>query len=272
MQKDSLNKGVYDNYKLSSRGASIYYLGSIVFVSGILLVILGSALAMIHELRYASERVEILYDILSISIGIIMILIGINLMIRQTKKGYLFIIASIVVSSLAIYLFYTNYLSNFYYPLISYIFGLYVIGFLLLIGNSFASVIVWIIGNRSADRTILKEKKHIYTDEEIQRDIEEATKKSIETAVEQLQFDLVDLPKDIIAGKTVPKSPGTVIRIKDDMKEVLNLSHALGPAATEKFGSHGIDKASLQLAKTISKENQKKGIFEKFKEKIITKI
>ena len=181
------------------------------------------------------------------------------------------VIASIVFSSLAIYLFYTNYLHNFYYPLISYIFGLYVIGFLALLGNAFASVIVWIIGNRPDYRPDYriegKEKLHLYTDEEIQRDIEEATQKSLEAAVDQLQFKLEDLPKDIIIGKTVPKSPGTIIRIKDDIDEVLNLSQTLQPGATEKFGTIGIEKASMQLAKTLTQEKKKKGRFWRRKEK-----
>ena len=268
MQSDSLPDEVSDSTKLSSRGASIYYLGSAVFAAGIVLIVLGSALVMYYQIHYESEPVEVLYTILSIASGIILILVGINLMIRQTRKGYAIIIASIVFSSLAIYLFFTNYLYNFYYPLVSYIFGLYVIGFVVLLGNAFASVIVWIIGNKPEYQILSsKEKSHIYTDEEIQRDIEEATQKSLEAAVEQLQFDLEDLPKDIIVGKTVPKSPGTIIRIKDDIDEVLNLSQTLKPGATEKFGSIGIDKASGQLAKTMSKEKKKRGLFGRYKEK-----
>ena len=267
MQSESLPNKVSDSTKLSSRGASIYYLGSAVFVAGIVLIVLGSALVMFFQIHYESDPVEILYTIPSIASGIILILVGINLMIRQRKKGYAIVVASIVFSSLAIYLFYTNYLHNFYYPLVSYILGLYVLGFLALLGNAFASAIVWIIGNRPEYQIIGKEKPHLYTDEEIQRDIEEATQKSLETAIDQLQFELEDFPKDIIIGKTVPKSPGIVIRIKDDIDEVLNLSQTLKPGATEKFGSIGIEKASLQLAKTISQETKKKGIFGRRKER-----
>lgn len=264
--KDEVKDEVNDSAKLSSRGGSVYYFGSAVFAAGIVLIVLGSALVMFYEIHYESEPVEVLYTILSIASGIILILIGINLMIRQTRKGYAIIIASIVFSSLAVYLFFTNYLNNFYYPLVSYIFGLYVLGFLLLLGNAFASVIVWIIGNRPEVQIIGgKEKGHIYTDEEIQRDIEEATQKSLEAAVEQLQFELEDLPKDIIVGKTVPESPGTVIRIKDDIGEVSNLSQTLKPGATEKFGSIGIDKASMQLEKTMAKEKKKRGLFGRYK-------
>ena len=267
MQSDSILNEVSESTRLSSRGASIYYLGSAAFAAGAVLIVLGSALVVLFQIHYKSEPVEILYTILFIAIGIILILVGINLMIRQRKKGYTIIVASIVFSSLAICLFYANYLNNFYYPLVSYIFGLYVLGVLALLGNAFASVIVWIIGNRPEYQIIGKEKPHLYTDEEIQRDIEKATQKSLEAAVDQLQFELEDLPKDIIIGKTVPKSPGIVIRIKDDIDEVLSLSQTLKPGATEKFGSIGIEKASLQLAKTISQETKKKGIFGRRKEK-----
>ena len=271
MQNDSLNTKAGDTVRLSSRGTSIYYLGSAVFIIGIVLIILGSALVMFFQTRYTSEPLEILYTILSIATGIILILTGLNLMIRQTKKGYAIVVASIVFSGLASYLFYTNYLHNFYYPLVSYIFGLYILGFLTLLGNAFASVMVWIIRKQPVDQTIVKEKKHLYTDEEIQRDIEEATQKSIETAVNQLQFELEELPKDIIVGKTVPKSPGTIIRIKDDIDEVISLSHTLGPSATEKFGNVGIEKASMQLAETISKDKKKKSRSERRKMRIAEK-
>ncbi len=267
MQSDSLPNEVSDSTKLSRRGASIYYLGSAVFAAGIVLIVLGSALVMFFQIHYKSEPVEILYTILSIATGIILILVGINLMIRQKKKGYVIVVASIVFSSLAICLFYANYLHNFYYPLVGYIFGLYVLGFLALLGNAFASVIVWIIGNRPEYQIIGKEKPQIYTDEEIQLDIEEATQKSLETAIDQLQFELEDLPKDIIIGKTVPKSPGTIIRIKDDIDEVLSLSQTLKPGTTEKFGSIGIEKASLQLAETISQDKIKKSRFARRKKR-----
>ena len=47
-------------------------------------------------------------------------------MIKQMKKGYAVIVTSIVIAGLAIFLFYMNYFDNFYYPLVGYIFGLYI--------------------------------------------------------------------------------------------------------------------------------------------------
>jgi hypothetical protein len=271
MRKDSLDTEDVDADKLSSQGASIYHLGSVVFVIGLGLIILGSAFVIVYQIGYQSEKIKILYTILSIAIGIIMILVGINLMIRQTKRGHAIIYTSVIFSIIASYLFYTNYLHNFYYPLVSIIFGIYILAFLGLLGNAFASVIVWIIGNKPVYQTIAKEKQHLYTDEEILKDIEEATQKSIESAVNELQFDLEDLPKDIIVGKTVPESPGTVIRVKDDIGEVINLSHTLGPIAKDKFGSVGIDKASNLLAETMSQEKKKKGSLFSHKIKLFEK-
>lgn len=268
MQNNSLPNEINSYSKLSSRGTSIYYIGSAVFSAGIVLIVLATVLIMFYEIHYTSEPVEILLTIPTLATGIILLLIGINLMIRQTKKGYLIIFTSIIFSSVAIFLFYTNYLDNFYYPLVSYIFGLYVFGFLMLLGNAFASVIVWIIGNKPEYQITEKAKPHFYTDEEIQRDIEEATQKSLQAAVDQLQFELEDLPKDIIIGRGSPESPGNIIRVKDDIDEVLSLSQTLNTGSTEKFGSIGVDKVSMELAKIISSEKKEKSIFTRLKAKI----
>jgi len=268
MHKDSLPEESSSSSKLSSRGISVYYLGSAVFVIGIVLILIGTALVMLFQIHYESQPEQILYTIVAIATGITMILIGINLMIKQTKKGYAIIAISIVFSAIAVFLFATNYLENFYYPLVSFIFGFYVIGFLALLGNAFANVIIWIIGNKPTYITEEKEKPRIYTDEEIQRDIEEATKKSLEAAVADLQFELEDLPSGLVVGKAAPKDPGTVIRVKDDIDEVLSLRQTLAPGTTEKWGSLGIDKASMQLAKTMSQpKKKKKSRFAEFRER-----
>ena len=271
MHSDYLPEDNEDSTKLSSRGTSGYYLGSALFVIGIVLIILGSALIIFFQMHYGSDPEDIRYTIIFIATGIILVLIGINLMIKQTKKGYTIIVGSAVISSLAIYLLYTNYFQNFYYPLVSYIFVLYIIGFLALLGNAFASVIVWIIGNRPDYLIKVEEKPRLFTDEEIQRDIDEATNKSIETAIDELQFDLEETPSDILIGKSAPKTPGNIIRVKDNISEVLSLKQTLTPGETEKWGSVGIEKASKQLAKTITQKKKKKSKFTKIKERLFKK-
>ena len=88
MHEESLSYEDSSSTKLSSRGVSAYYVGSALFVIGLILIILGTFLVMLFQIHYESEPEQILYTIVSIATGIVLILIGINLMIRQTAKGY----------------------------------------------------------------------------------------------------------------------------------------------------------------------------------------
>jgi predicted membrane protein len=272
MHKNNLPKDNKISTQLSSKGALVYYLGSALFAVGIGLIILGSVLIVFFQIHYGSEPEKILYTILSVATGIILVLIGINLMIKQMKKGYIIVFTSAVFSSIAILLMYINYFNNFYYPLISYIFILYVIGFLVLLGNAFASVIIWIIGNKPDYQIKKEEKSRLYTDEEIQRDIDEATKKSIEYAVNELKIEIEKTTDNIVLGKSFSSKPGNIIRVRDNIGEVLNLKKTLTPSETDKWGSIGIDKVSKQLAKTITHEKKKKNIFMRIKEWFFKKI
>ena len=186
-------------------------------------------------------------------------------MIKQSKKGYYIVGASTFISSLAISIFSFNYLHNWYYPIVSYVLASYIIGFLTLLGNAFANVTLWIIENKPGFEPELMEEKSgkIYTDEEIQRDIEEATRKSIEAAASKLEFDILDTD-GIKLGKSSPKIRGYVTRTKDDIGEIRNLQKTVNPGTTEKWGSIGIEKASTQLAEAVlqkeTEDEQYRGI------------
>ena len=65
-----------------------------------------------------------------------------------------------------------NYRNNWYYPMISYILVLYITGSLILIGNLFANVILLIIDKKSEHVTYEAKPTHLYTDEEIMKDID----------------------------------------------------------------------------------------------------
>jgi hypothetical protein len=271
MHEDDFVDEESSSNKLFSRGAVIYYFGSMIFIAGIALIVLGSALIMFFELGYTSALQEILYTVISIATGIILILLGINLMMKQTKKGYFIIVLSVIAVSASIILFIRYYENNWYYPLVGYVFGLYVAGFLMLLGNTFAGAILWIIGSKPGYSlgTVKDETPvHLYTDDEIQRDIEEATKKSAEAAVAELQFnDVQELPSDII-GVHISETPKNITRVKDKITEVTSLGQTLSPGTTEKWGSVGIDKASDALAKALEPaKTQKKGFFQRIKEK-----
>jgi len=258
--------------RLFCRGIPLYYVGSMVFAVGIALVGLGSVLIMIFQLHYGSEPEKILYTVVSIGVGIPLILIGINLMMKERMRGYLIITASALMSSVAIYLFSTNYLTNWYYPLISYILGLYVIGFLILMGNAFANVIIWIIERRLEPSRKEEEKSRLYKDEEIQRDIEEATRKSIEAAASELQFEIEKMPEAKRFGKAVMGAHGHITRVRDDIDESFTLKQTMHPGTTEKWGSIGVEKASYQLANAIIQRDEEKGRFAKFKEAVVKKF
>lgn len=268
MHEDSLMEEKDSSTGLLRKGVSIYYIGSMFFVAGIALVALGSAFIMIYQIHYESPPDRILYTAIFLGTGITLVLIGINLMIRQTKKGYYIIGMSAFISSLALLIFVTNYLHNWYYPLISYVLGLYIIGFLVLLGNAFGNVTLWIIEKRPAFEVAEGKEKKTYTDEEILRDIEEATRKSVEAAASDLQYD-VDITGHIKLGKSSPKTCGLITRVKDNIDEEIGLQQTFNPGATDKWGSIGIDKASSQLAETMTVKKVEKGIFGGFKKRVL---
>jgi hypothetical protein len=256
LQKNPLAEGNSDKEKLLNRKNRIYYFGSLFFISGIVLLLLGSAFIIYYQLNYYSAPEQILQTILTMSIGITFILIGINLMIRQKSRGYYIIGLGSILSILGIYLFYNNYLDNWYYPMVSYILILYITGFLTLFGNSFAMVTLWIIERKPEYLGSDEMTQKNYTEEEIQRDIEEATAKSIKAAAAKVQFELTDdfhfsdNLKDI-------KIRGEETRVKDNINEVKNLQQTLFYGKTDKWGNIGIEKASIQLADALDKQEEK---------------
>lgn len=264
MHKDSFSP-VEDNPEgVLLKGVSIYYAGSVLFIAGIALLALGTILVMLFQIHYYSEPIQILQTVFCIGTGITLVLMGINLMIRQKKKGYYIIGISAIFSAVSIFLFVWNYLDNWFYPVVGYVLVLYVFGFLGLLGNAFGNITLWLIENRQpviqgdfGERKI----KRTYTDEEILRDIEEATRKRAEAAVSELNFELYDT-RNYRFGKFAPKDRGHVTRVKDDINESHALNYTMNPGETEKWGSIGVDKASSQLAEAImQQEGEKKGHF-----------
>lgn len=262
MHKDLLR----DETGLLRRGTSIYYVGSLFFVIGIAFLTMGSALVIIFQLHYGSEPEEILYTVVFIGTGIALTLLGINMMMKQTKKGYYLVGVSTFMSSLALFTFTSNYFYNWYYPLISYVFALYVIGFLLLLGNTFANVVLWVIENGSMTTEERVAKTH--TDEEIQRDIEEATRKSIEVAANELQIEVSDI-ENLTLGGPAPRVRGHITRVKDNIDETKTLRQTISPGIVDKWGSIGIEKASVQLAEIMGEQTSKEGQLRWIKETIL---
>ncbi len=268
MHKDGENDNISEPSGLLRRREFVYYLGSLIFGSGIALLFIGSAFVMIFTVHTKSDPEEIMLTTSSVASGILLILIGINMMIRQTKYGKFIMIVSSFLSLIAVLSFIVSYYKNYwYYPLISYVFTCYVIGFSMLLGNVFANITVWTIRRKPEFATSEGDAGKIYTDEEIQRDIEEATRKSMELVASELQFEIGDSDlKNIKVGKAFYESRGMVTRVKDDIVESLTLKHTISPSDTEKWGSIGLDKASMQLSKTLEESTTEKKRFVDFKQ------
>jgi len=253
----------YQDEGLSRKGESIYYFGTFIFVAGIILLSMGAISIIFFQIHYESDILLIRNTILFIGTGLILISLGINLMIKQSRRSTSIFTTGLILALIASVIFFFNYGSNWIYPIISYVLLLYIFGFLMLMGNAFGSVTVWLLRNSPiVDSTKMGTPKHEYTDEEIQRDIENAMKKSLEASAEQLHFDFVNT-RNLKIGKHSLGSE-TVVRVKDDMNESLTLKDTINPGATEKWGSTGIDKASIQLAETLQgKPPKKHGLFSK---------
>jgi len=270
MHKEWENEDISESKGILYRGELIYYLGALIFGSGIALLFIGIAFVMIFTVHSRSDPEEIMLTTILVASGVALILIGINTMMRQTKYGKYIMIVSSLLSLIAILSFVVSYYKNYwYYPLISYVLACYVIGFSMLLGNAFANITVWTIRGKSEVATSGRDTGKIYTDEEIERDIEEATRKSMELVASELQFEIGDSDlKNIKVGEAFYESRGMVTRVKDDIDESLILEHAISPGETEKWGSIGLDEASMQLSKALEEPTTEKKRFVDFKERI----
>lgn len=250
-----------DDDSLSRRGEAIYYFGTLFFVGGIILIGFASASIMFFQIHYESEARLITDTVTYMGVGLLNVSLGINLMLRQSKKGYLIFSTGSMFAIIAIVSFYFNYETNWFYPTISYILLSYLLGFLLLMGNAFGQVTLWILRkNQEPTQPIPSKVKPNYTDEEIERDIDEAIKKSMKQAADELQFNLDVKPSFKVSTATGSE---TVVKRKDAMKESNALQQTLHPGSTEEWGGAGVDKASMLLSETLKSESsQKKGFFD----------
>ena len=261
MHQESIPDEDVDCNKNQHQKKLTYYLGSAFFAIGIAILAVGVGCIIYFNLHYKSLPIEILITTLFLGISIIMILLGINLMMRQSRYGHLIIAISTLMSFVSLLIFGLYYPDGWYYPLISYVLLSYILGFLLLIGNAFGNVILAIISNSTEpfiEKVLNKQEAKTYSDEEIDRDIEEAVKRSMEIAVSDLKFKDDDL-KDIKLGKAFRKNPGVVTRVKDDIGEVMALKVAINPEEKEELGSKEIDDISSQLDKIMMQQTSEDG-------------
>lgn len=250
------------------RDTLIYYVGSVVFAAGVGLLAIGAAIVMMWRINYRSEPEEILISAIFMGAGAILILIGINMIMKQTQYGYHIVTASAFMSFLALFMFKSSYPHEWHYPLVSYVVALYVGGFLILLGNAFANVVLWMIHSKEEPVAGEKWESKQYTDEEIERDIEEATRKSIEVAAGELKFKAGNEAGKIKVGKAFHKKRGDTTRVKDDINEAKSLLKTMNPQEKERSGSAEIDSISMQLSEAMKHQPVDKGRLGVLKEDI----
>ena len=266
MQKGYVHKimETYSSKGFSRRGETIYYIGTLFFIAGLILLIAGFGLILFFQVHYTSDPLVIFSTTLLMGIGLILISLGINFMIRQGKKSQIIIGLGTIFSLFAIVLFIMNYENNWYYPMISYVLALYLCGFILLMGNAFGMITLWLIHTSNTKHQHPSELKHEYTDEEINKDIEEAMRKSMQKAGDNLQLDFKNLDHSHVAMSSAETE--TVVKRKDDIKESQLLKQTFDPGDTEEWGTMGIEKTSNQLAAVLQQETtQKPSMFESVK-------
>ena len=252
--------------EILKRGALVYYVGSASFASGVVLLAAGVAFVMMQRIHYGSEPGKVILASVLLCVGTTMILAGINMMMRQTRYGYYLVGASAFASLFAILLFTYNFPQEWYYPFINYVIVLYIVGFLVLVGNAFANVVLWMIESKPG-AIARKEAEKIYTDEEIERDIEDATRKSIELSASELTFK--DPPmEDVRLGRVFNETRGTTTRFKDDLSEVTSLMDTISPGERIKSGSAEIESASKNLADILKTGTVERSKSKELKDKV----
>lgn len=252
--------------EILKRGALVYYVGSASFASGVVLLAAGVAFVMMQRIHYGSEPGKVILASVLLCVGTTMILAGINMMMRQTRYGYYLVGASAFASLFAILLFTYNFPQEWYYPFINYVIVLYIVGFLVLVGNAFANVVLWMIESKPG-AIARKEAEKIYTDEEIERDIEDATRKSIELSASELTFKDPSM-EDVRLGRVFNETRGTTTRFKDDLSEVTSLMDTISPGERIKSGSAEIESASKNLADILKTGTVERSKSKELKDKV----
>ncbi|MFP4654971.1 MAG: hypothetical protein ACLFMM_04755 [Methanohalobium sp.] len=262
-----------DNYNIEGslgllrRGTSVYYAGSVIFAAGIVLLIVGVAFIIMSQLHYGSEPGKIILSVIFMGGGASLVLTGINLMIKQTRYGYHVTGMGIFLAFLALTVFTSIYPQGWYYPTVSYVLAMYVVGILALLGNGFANVVLWIISSKS--ETAVKSAQENYTihnDESIQRDLEEAVQSSIQQSSSELKFKDQNVG-NVRLGKAFRETSGKTTRVKDDINEADKLKRTTSGDKV-KSGSAEVEKISTQLREAMENQTVEKGVIEKIKERL----
>ncbi|RUM33390.1 MAG: hypothetical protein DSY33_04625 [Archaeoglobus sp.] len=206
-----------------------YYLPSLIFAAGVLLVVVGLALIAIFQINRYSSPIQIEITGVIIGIAIPMALYGVNAM-YGFKRYRPATVAAFVLTSLAVILFVLMYPEYWYYPQVVYVALIYTIGLVLFFSSSFAEAVLRLL-EKTPVIEVKREKPSTYAEKkklkkEIESEIDMESAKLIEPDFDRvLNIEIVEPKTDFEVGVALKSAEyrGNVVRVKDSVPEAEEL-------------------------------------------------
>ncbi len=156
-----------------------YYAGSLTFIFGIIIALIGIGFAISVKLTRYSDPSQIEFTYSSVGLGLAVALLGLNLMIKKRAHYVNYItILGISLCSVGLVEFVTYYPQNWKYPYVTYVVISYAVGLALLVGNSFANAVL----NLIEGKPVISKKEEL-TEEDIEREVERVISESMDEIV-----------------------------------------------------------------------------------------
>ena len=226
-----------------------YYFGSLTFLAGIILSIIGIGYAAFIHLSRISNPFDIRLTYGLIGVGLFVTLAGLNTMIRgRVNFSNYLTAAGVALAAIGVFSFILSYPENWKYPNVTYIVATYACGICILVGNAFAKVILNLIEEKSTVKEEISE-------EEIEKAIDESLKRVLEFSETTFKFRDVST-EGFRPGKAFMFDRGKTVRVKDEVSEVEELKKIRGEKIRVKDES--VEDATKLLKETIKKKEDKK--------------
>jgi len=289
MQTKKSNKKNIANYltkndKISDKR---FYFGSMVFISGIILCLVGLFFLVAYKINltfHISNNVRVAIAMGSLGIGLPLVLSGVAINFSPKRNyTYLTLLFGIVLSWISTIFGVNAYLANkWYHPLIGKVAIGYGFGILLLAGTSFAALVMYVIASKTTaykteeliKKTKFFEERKVYTDEEINRDIEEALSTSKYTwggpsKIPDLIIKSTD-ESDLTLSKAMFGRAGKITRVSADsinngVKSLSDLRSGRGKIESSKSDVQDLNKVAEMLRKAREKQEKEKEIIKEKK-------
>ncbi|MFP3908310.1 MAG: DUF7139 domain-containing protein [Halobacteriota archaeon] len=227
-----------------------YYTASLMFLSGIILALLGVVFAVSINLTRFSDPAQISFTYSIVAFGMAVSLTGLNLMIKQRSVYTSYVIpVAFALCTAGAAKFALDYPQEWAYPNITYIILLYAGGATVLVANSFANAVLNLIEGKPVS---IKEEIQ-YTDEDIEREvdraIEESTRRILDFSESGLKFRDVNM-QGFRPSRAFTERETT--RVKDGVDEVKLLQNV-------ESGRVEVEDAELEEVSNLLRATSSKG-------------